>query len=457
MPNARDPQEPPPRFPPGTQVGPWRVVERRGQGAYGAVYRTVRVGQEDAGPVALKLSLRAWDQRIAREAELLSRLRHPGIARLLDRGTWCDEAGWEHPWFVMEWVEGTPLYEWAERHEPSSREVCRVLAQLARALEAVHGDHAVHRDIKGDNVLVRHVDGRAMLIDFGSCHYQGAERLTWQSLPPGTPAYFSPEMGLFYIRAMRDPDAYYPPAPADDVYALGVTAYRLVMGKYPPPLKPHEDEAGAWHVTRPDVRPLLEKNSWVGPRLRELILRMLSSAPEARGTAAELAQALEAVADSTEPVRSRRALRAWGWASGSALAAAGVTGLLLWSGHTVPGLRSANRQEASDSAAPEAGTTAVGDTAPTAPKDSAQPPSEQKSVAQNRPFDPRPGQTAPDSKGRCPGQKQVVIKGACWVEIPATDAKACAENGFDFLEGRCYAPVLVARAPQPTSNPADAR
>ncbi len=48
-------------LPPGTQVGPWLVEAWRGQGAFGAVYRAVRVGQERAGPVALKVALHIWD------------------------------------------------------------------------------------------------------------------------------------------------------------------------------------------------------------------------------------------------------------------------------------------------------------------------------------------------------------------------------------------------------------
>jgi len=181
----RTPKPPTPLLPVGTQVRAWRVVALEGQGAYGAVYRAVPVGSESAGPVALKMSVSPWDARFVREAELLSRLSHPGIPRLLGRGVLRHAvSGAEHPWLAMEWVEGPSLYAWAEQHAPSYPELCRVLAQLARTLEAVHAAGAVHRDVKGDNLLVRLSDSRPVLIDFGSGHIQGAERLTWQALAP---------------------------------------------------------------------------------------------------------------------------------------------------------------------------------------------------------------------------------------------------------------------------------
>jgi serine/threonine protein kinase len=459
MVNNGAPEGPSPLLVSGSQVGHWRVVERHGQGAFGAVYRVVRIGQEHAGHAALKVSLYPWDMRFTREAEVLSRLNHPGIPRLLDRAVLRHVSGIEHPYFVMDWVEGTPLYAWAQQHAPSHQQLCLVLAQLARTLAAIHGAGAVHRDVKGDNVLVHPEHGRAMLIDFGSGHYQGAPRMTWQSLPPNTPAYLSAQANLFHIRSVREPDSYYPPSPADDVFALGVTAYRLVMGAYPPPMNVHEDENGAWQVTSCDPRPLLENNPRVEPRLRELILRMLSDSPEARGTATELAEALEAAAaevhlpqsrhvphEGAPPHWRRRAFKPW-----LALAAAGMAAVLVWT------LQPLSRQGATGSLLPETGTSALGDSA-SAPWASAHPPSKQEPVSQDTAPQPRPGQTRPDDKGRCPGPKQVPINGACWVETTVMTPEECAQNSCEYFKGRCYSPAFpFPKKTLPTSAPTEAR
>ncbi|MDY7230186.1 serine/threonine-protein kinase [Hyalangium rubrum] len=426
-------------LPSGLQVGDWRVAERVGAGTYGVVYRVLPVGPESTDPGALKLSVYPWDPRFVREAELLDRLRHASVPRLLGRGVLRHASGVEHPYLILEWIDGTPLYAWAERHTPSSRQVCQLLSQVARALAATHDAHAVHRDVKGGNILVRHSDGRAFLIDFGSGHFQGATRLTWQSLPPGTSAYRSPEACRFLRDSVGDRDAHYAAPPADDVFALGVTAYRLVMGEYPPSMETRADEARAWRLENPD------------PRLRALILRMLSESPEARGTAAELAEALEAVAEERLPERSRaRVRRRQSWL---ALAAVGLSALLLWTVQAV----STRGQENADAELPDAGTAAVGDSLLTTPA-AAHPSAERKPVAQPVPLAPRPGQTRPDGKGRCPGSTQVSINGGCWVEQPATTAEVCMENGYAYSKGKCYAPALeLPDKPLPTSAPANAR
>ncbi|HLL02657.1 MAG TPA: serine/threonine-protein kinase [Myxococcaceae bacterium] len=457
----RTPEPPTPLLPVGTQVRDWRVVALEGQGAYGAVYRAVPVGQESSGPVAIKMSVSPWDARFVREAELLSRLSLPGIPRLLGRGVLRHAvSGAEHPWLAMEWVEGPSLYAWAEQHAPSYPELCRVLAQLARTLEAVHVAGAVHRDVKGDNVLVRLSDSRPVLIDFGSGHIQGVERLTWQALAPGTPQYQSPQSARFEIGLARHPNSYYAPTPADDLFALGVTAYRLVMGQHPPALDVQEDEQERWHVTMPDPRPLLEGNPRVQPVLREWILRLLSEAPEQRGSMAQLAEALEAEAlKRPSPPAKERAWRPW-----LALAAAAVAVLAVvpWSrpepAPVSPEHMATSSQGDAQAQVPDAGTAAVGERAPTEPRVPSPPEQEQKSVSQDSPFIPDPKQprqqASPDAKGRCPGPKQVAFNGGCWIEQAALSAEECTAGGYMYLKGKCYTPVLASpEKTVPTSGP----
>jgi len=435
----------------------------QGQGGYGAVYRAERVGWRRSQPGALKVALSPWGWRMEREVELLSRLSHPSIPRLLDPGGPWPPSGVEHPFFVMEWVEGTPLYAWAEQRAPSCRQVCRVLAHLARALEAVHAAGAVHRDVKGDNVLVRLSDRRAVLIDFGSCHFIGAERLTWQSLPPVTPAYLSPQALLFYRHSLRYPDGYYPPAPADDLYALGVTAYRLVMGQYPARVDARQDEQGSWRVMSPDPRPQLENNPRVEPPLREVIVRLLSEAPEARGSAAQVAEALEAEASGEErPENSKPPPRPRAWKPRLALVAAGACTALFW--HSQPvrplfGLTDGSAPRASASGASDADTAAVGDTASPTPQAPTSPPATEKEPLAQEPLpEPRPGQLRPDKRGQCPGRKLVPINGGCWVELPQMSPEECAEIGYVLFQDKCFVPANApSKKPQPTSRPPEER
>src|SRR5690348_55883 len=179
----------PSRLPLGTQIGSWRVVGWGGRGVYGAVYRAVPVEDEHAPEVALKIALLPDDPRFADEVELLGRVNHPSIPRLLGHGVWQSLGNTCHPYLVMQWVDGLMLYDQARLSLLPPAQVLRWLAQLASALEALHAQGAVHRDVKGGNVLVRSSDGRAMLMDLGTGSYPGAATLTPPRWFPGTPAY----------------------------------------------------------------------------------------------------------------------------------------------------------------------------------------------------------------------------------------------------------------------------
>jgi serine/threonine protein kinase len=300
----------PASLPVGTIVGPWRVERWGGRGTYGAVYRAVRPGHEEAGAVALKLAVHPEDPRFEREVSLLSRLRHPNVPRFLGQGAWRQASGAMHPYLAMQWVQGQPLYDWAAQRNPTSRQVLRVLAQVARALQAVHALQGVHRDVKGANILVRPADGWVFLTDFGSANYAGASRLTPQPWPPGTPAYRSPEAWRFLQQFRNEPTARYLATPADDLYALGVTAYRLVTDEYPPSAQPEQDTAALWRVDGEGPRPPAALNFRVAPRLNELMMQLLSTRPEARGSSEGMANKLEEAAEQEGP-EANHPLFAW--------------------------------------------------------------------------------------------------------------------------------------------------
>ncbi|MBN1208667.1 MAG: protein kinase [Myxococcaceae bacterium] len=497
METPRAPALNPSLLPPGTVVGDWLVVGWAGQGVHGAVYQVVPVDNPHAPPVALKLALHPGDPRFAREAELLSNNRHPSLLRLWELGEWQHPSGARHPFIVLEWVDGVPLYDWARQQYPSSRQVLRLLAQLASALQAVHAQGSVHRDVKGANVLVRRSDGRAMLTDFGSGRYPDAATLTPEILPPGTPAYRAPEAWLFSLQHRRDRTARYTAQPADDLFALGVTAYRLVTGEYPELAEPSLDESELWHLEGLASPAPSILNPRVPPELDALILRMLSLRPEERGPAGELAEALERAAQLTSaestrppfaeekphavssdqeeagaPVEAKLQVpTASSHSPGAAVrnrlprrvrtrlprlaTAAGLLVLGAWAGWVAREKSreqpAALRQEADGSRLKNEGPVGLGEEAATQ-VESASPTPERPGVqAEDTPPEPLPWQRRPNAKGRCPHPQHVPLNGGCWVRVEREKCEVLDGTGHMY-KGVCYVPVLLPGRP-PTSHP----
>ncbi|WP_164001861.1 serine/threonine-protein kinase [Pyxidicoccus caerfyrddinensis] len=445
-------------------------MERRGCGAYGAVYRAIEA-EGATGPVALKLALHPRDERFVREAELLSRIRHPNVPRLVGHGEWQDAAGTAHPYLAMEWVAGLTLYDWARAHRPTSRQVLSCLASLARALGATHAAAGVHRDVKGDNILVRNVDGQVFLTDFGSCHYVGAATLTWPPFPPGTPEYRSPEAWRTVLRPAPAPVVAYSPGPADDVFALGVTAWRLVTGEYPPSLGLTVDGARVWSLNGPGPRASRVLNSRCCVELSDLVSRMLSVHPEVRGNARELAVALDEAAceagpeadvplfglEEARPVGAstaslRVSLRARGGGRKHRRIATGVGVPLMLGLAWLLSARLGDTPVSAQVDEKDGGTVAVGDSALKAPLSSTAAPSAWSTIALDVPPKPFPGQLRPDANGRCPHKGYVPIHGGCWLKLTLAP-KDC--EGIAYVhKDECYVPVFPPARPS-TSSPAD--
>lgn len=214
------------------RVGSYRLVRELGHGGMGVVH----LAESDERPgerVALKLLAAGAvspevRERFRLEAEILGRLDHRGISRVLDSGEVIGGGGVPQPWIAMEYVEGSPLLEHAREAELGLEERLTLLAEVCDAVQHAHAHGIVHRDLKPSNILVRD-DGHPVVLDFGVARLMiGDERPTELATRTGqlvgTPQYMSPE------QVQAEPAGI---GPASDVYSLGIIAYELLAGRLP--------------------------------------------------------------------------------------------------------------------------------------------------------------------------------------------------------------------------------
>jgi len=213
---------------PGARLGEFLVLRAIGSGGMGVVY----VAQQDRPrrTVALKVLRRGLrrpeiQKRFEREAELLGRLQHPGVAQIYAFRPGERSAP---AYLVMELVEGPPITEFSRARSLTIAERAALVARLCDAVHHAHQRGIVHRDLKPANVLVT-ADGQPKVLDFGIARATGLDVHlstihTAHGQLVGTLAYMSPEQ-LQGTPSLVDARS--------DVYAIGVMLYRLLAGRLP--------------------------------------------------------------------------------------------------------------------------------------------------------------------------------------------------------------------------------
>jgi serine/threonine-protein kinase len=214
-----------PAFAPGTRLGAWEIEGELGRGGMGTVYAVRRADGAYEQRAALKLLAASGDPAAARtrflqERQILARLEHPAIARLLDGGVAPDG----RPWLALERVNGLPLTAWADARKLPVDDRLRLFAAVLDAVDFAHRNLVVHRDLKPSNILVT-AAGDVKLLDFGIAKLLDREEDDGERTllgAPLTPQYAAPEQVTGGAVTT-----------ATDVYALGLVLYELLAGARP--------------------------------------------------------------------------------------------------------------------------------------------------------------------------------------------------------------------------------
>ena len=209
----------------GRRFGVWQTERLLARGGMGEVWLARRADGQHEQKTALKILspyLAAPDSlhRFRRERELLARLEHPNIARLLDGGMSAEG----EPYLVMEYVEGVRLDRYCDERRLPIRQRLQLFLKVCAAVNAAHQYLVVHRDLKPSNILVG-PDGEPKLLDFGIAKLIDAEaglELTATANLFLTPIYAAPEI----LRGQ-------PATVASDIYSLGIVLYELLAGQRP--------------------------------------------------------------------------------------------------------------------------------------------------------------------------------------------------------------------------------
>jgi hypothetical protein len=276
----------PATVPPGKAGWPsvpgFTILADAGAGGMGVVYRARQDGLDRT--VALKMlkpALADSDRaraRFAREAAALSLVRHPNVVTV--HAVLASDAVVA---YAMEWVEGSTLARALATNGPmDGRAVAALGAAVAGALQAVHAQQLVHRDVKPANILLR-ADGTPLLSDFGLVRDRVSSLQTGEGQFIGTAGYAAPEQLAGEQAAI---------GPWTDIYGLGATLYHALTGS--PPIAPCSTAEMRRRATAADYLPILAARPDVATGLAAVVQKAMHPEPHQRyAAAAEMAADLE--------------------------------------------------------------------------------------------------------------------------------------------------------------------
>ncbi len=294
-------------------LGPYRILERLGQGGMGIVFKAYEPERQRTLAIKVLKPDRANEQaraRFAAEALAVVGIAHDHVVPVYA----VSRTPQGLPYFVMPYVPGATL---SQRVRDEGRlgapDAARVGLQIAEGLAAVHGAGVVHRDVKPGNVLLDAETGRARIADFGLVRsLEPGQRVTHDGQLLGTPEYMSPEQ----VGGHGPADA------RTDVYGLGMTLYEALTGSVPFRGPPH---AVLQRVLAEEPKRPRLLNDAIPRDLETIVLTCIAKEPARRY------QTAQAVADDLRRFLASKAIlarpasrlrRVWMWARRRPAAAA---------------------------------------------------------------------------------------------------------------------------------------
>lgn len=279
-------------FKPGSNVGPYQIIQQLGQGGMASVYKAYHAALDRY--VALKVLHQAFNEdstfisRFQREARVVAKLEHSNIVPVYD---YAEHEG--RPYLVMKYIEGDTLKARLNKGPLSAMEIEQVVDSVGSALAYAHRQGVLHRDIKPSNVLIS-TDQTMYLADFGLARIaqDGESTLSADSIM-GTPQYISPEQAM----GKKDLDS------KTDIYSFGVMLYEMVVGRVPftadTPFSIIHD-----HIYSPLPLPRAVNSNVPEPVERVLLKALTKDRLDRYGTVEELSQAFkQAWIDSGVPMQ----------------------------------------------------------------------------------------------------------------------------------------------------------